>query len=198
MAIAQLAFDPMPAREGRPEGLAVTDRKAARRLRALVDAHWEFVGRLLRHLGVTEVDLDDAVQQVFLVASDKLDDIRAGSERAFLAKTGVNIAARVRRSRGRAREVAVEVDAADPAPTPDEQLDRERALAWLHEILEGMELDLRSVFVLYEVEEMTMAEIAVAMEIPPGTVASRLRRAREEFRARAHERRTPRAAGGEP
>jgi RNA polymerase sigma-70 factor (ECF subfamily) len=47
-----------------------------------------------------------------------------------------------------------------------------------------MDLDLRTVFILYEVEEMTMAEIATVLQIPPGTVASRLRRAREDFLAR--------------
>ena len=47
-----------------------------------------------------------------------------------------------------------------------------------------MDLDLRSVFILYEVEEMTMAEIAAVLQIPPGTVASRLRRAREDFLSR--------------
>jgi len=44
-----------------------------------------------------------------------------------------------------------------------------------------MDLDLRTVFVLYELEEMTMAEIATTLELPPGTVASRLRRGREAF-----------------
>jgi RNA polymerase sigma-70 factor (ECF subfamily) len=43
-------------------------------------------------------------------------------------------------------------------------------------------MDLRAVFVLFELEEMPTAEIAEALELPTGTVASRLRRAREEFR----------------
>jgi RNA polymerase sigma-70 factor (ECF subfamily) len=47
-----------------------------------------------------------------------------------------------------------------------------------------MENDLRTVFVLYEFEEMSMAEIAATIRIPQGTVASRLRRARVEFKAR--------------
>jgi RNA polymerase sigma-70 factor (ECF subfamily) len=52
-------------------------------------------------------------------------------------------------------------------------------------VLATLELDLRAVFVLYELEEMTMAEIAVTLELAPGTVASRLRRAREAFEAAA-------------
>ena len=48
-------------------------------------------------------------------------------------------------------------------------------------VLHAMEEDLRAVFVLFELEEMPTAEIATLLAIPPGTVASRLRRAREEF-----------------
>jgi RNA polymerase sigma-70 factor (ECF subfamily) len=49
-----------------------------------------------------------------------------------------------------------------------------------------MNTDLRTVFVLYEFEEMSMAEIAISLRIPQGTVASRLRRARADFRERVH------------
>jgi RNA polymerase sigma-70 factor (ECF subfamily) len=56
-----------------------------------------------------------------------------------------------------------------------------------------MPIDLRAVFVLYELEQLTSAEIAELLQIPPGTVASRLRRARESFEscvARLRARRT--------
>jgi RNA polymerase sigma-70 factor (ECF subfamily) len=46
-----------------------------------------------------------------------------------------------------------------------------------------MPVELRLVFVLYEIEEMTTPAIAAAIGVPVGTVASRLRRARESFRA---------------
>ena len=52
----------------------------------------------------------------------------------------------------------------------------------LDRALDAMPGDLRTVFVLFEIEEMTMAEISNVIEIPAGTVASRLRRAREVFR----------------
>ena len=44
---------------------------------------------------------------------------------------------------------------------------------------------LQAVFVLYELEELTMAEIATTLELPPGTVASRLRRSRDQFESLA-------------
>ena len=52
-------------------------------------------------------------------------------------------------------------------------------------MLAELPLELRAVFVLYELEQMTMAEIAESLALPPGTVASRLRRARSSFEALA-------------
>ena len=54
----------------------------------------------------------------------------------------------------------------------------------LDRVLDQMDADLRTIFVLHEFEEMNMSEIADVLEIPRGTVASRLRRARLEFRER--------------
>ena len=69
----------------------------------------------------------------------------------------------------------------DPGTRPDDQIDRARARAMLDEILATMPLELRSVFTLFELEQMTMIQIAGMLELPQGTVASRLRRARELF-----------------
>ena len=51
----------------------------------------------------------------------------------------------------------------------------------LQRVLNQLPLELRVVFVLYELEELTMADIAATLALPPGTVASRLRRSREQF-----------------
>lgn len=166
---------------------------------ALVDAHADFVWRSLRRLGVPDAAADDATQQVFLIAQSKLARILAGRERAFLFSVALNVAAHVRRSVARRREVGEEhaLDLVDPRPLPDTELDARRARALLDEVLDAMPIDLRTVFVLFELEEMSMAEIAVVLAIPSGTVASRLRRAREEFhqiaqRVRARVERRPR------
>jgi RNA polymerase sigma-70 factor (ECF subfamily) len=71
-------------------------------------------------------------------------------------------------------------------------LDERRAFDVLGRLLDSMEDDLRQVFVLYEIEDLTMAAIAELLQIPAGTVASRLRRAREQFEVMASRlRRTP-------
>jgi len=154
------------------------------RLRELVDRHLDFVARVLRNLGTPDGDVDDAVQKTFLVLSDRLDRVRAGAEKAFLFQTAANVAAHVRRTLARRREVAEDraPDRSEEVASPEVLADRSRARALLDEVLEMLDEDARTVFVLYEIEEMTMAEIATALELAPGTVASRLRRARTQFK----------------
>jgi RNA polymerase sigma-70 factor (ECF subfamily) len=169
-----------------PGGATSLPAAAARddaRLRALVGDHFDFVWRSLRRLGVSPGEVDDCAQQVFLVAARKLGDIQHGSEKAYLFSTAMRVASDARRSRNRRREVADD-DAAephDPSPDPEEIADQRRARALLDEVLEELPMDLRAPFVLFELEELPTAEIAVMLDIPVGTVASRLRRAREEF-----------------
>jgi RNA polymerase sigma-70 factor (ECF subfamily) len=153
------------------------------RLRAIVGAHFDFLWRSLRRLGVPSTDVDDCAQQVFLVAARKLDEIVPDAERAFLFGTAMRVASDARRSRTRRREVHEDdaAEAFDPAPDPEQIADRRRARAVLDEVLDALPMDLRAPFVLFELEELPTAEIAVLLDLPAGTVASRLRRAREEF-----------------
>lgn len=169
------------------------------RLRALFDAHFDFVWRSVRRLGVDAGAADDAAQEVFVVASRRLDDVEPGKERAFLFGTAMRVAADARRARAR-RPIVADADAVDRAvdtgASMDDLADRERARALLDAILDEMELELRAVFVLYELEELTMSEIASCLDLPPGTVASRLRRAREDWQARVARHRARTARGG--
>lgn len=152
----------------------------------MLDDYLDFVARVLRNAGTPERDIDDEVQRTFIVATRRLADIRPGAEKAFLAQTALHLAAHARRTIARRREVFGHETApeADPVATPEALADRTRMRRLLDRILDQMETNLRTVFVLYEFEEMSMAEIAEILTIPQGTVASRLRRARAEFRAR--------------
>lgn len=162
-------------------GSAVTSRGRDQRLREMVLAEGDFVTRSLRNLGVVGGELDDCVQKVFLVAARRLEEIEAGKERAFLFACAQNTAAHFRRSLARKREVSDEVlsEEESPALGPERLIEQKRYRELLDRILEAMEDSARAVFVLHSFEEMTMAEIAALLEIPQGTVASRLRRARE-------------------
>jgi RNA polymerase sigma-70 factor (ECF subfamily) len=175
--------DPRSAARGDPDAATMAVGDPAR-LRGMVDANLDFIWRSLRRLGVSANDADDCAQQVFMVAARRLDSIREGSERAFLFSTAMRVASDARRARMRRREVPSDDDLperSDPGPSPDEIVDRQRARALLDEVLEAMPMDLRAVFVLFELEELGTPEIAKLLEIPVGTAASRLRRAREEF-----------------
>ncbi|HTJ46804.1 MAG TPA: sigma factor, partial [Kofleriaceae bacterium] len=92
------------------------------RLTAMFNAHFDFIWRSLRRLGVAAAAVDDAAQEVFVVASRKLREIEAGKERAFLFGTAVRVASDARRS-ARRRGDKVSDDAApetaDPAPAAD-------------------------------------------------------------------------------
>jgi RNA polymerase sigma-70 factor (ECF subfamily) len=153
------------------------------RLQAFLAEHHAFVWRALRRLGVPDCDVEDASQQVFLVAHRRLAEIVPESERSFLFQTALRVAADWRRARRRRCEKTGTdlADVPDVGADPEELVDQQRRRALLDRVLGAMPLDLRAVFVLFELEEMTMIEIATISDIPPGTVASRLRRARRVF-----------------
>jgi RNA polymerase sigma-70 factor (ECF subfamily) len=157
----------------------------AARVRAIVTEHYDFVWRSLRRLGVAEAAADDEAQQVFCVFARRAAEVPSGKEKTFLFGVVMRVAHASRRAVARRAEVMDEEALAQIAanvPAADQLLEEARARAVLDGLLDAMPLDLRAVFVLYELEEMTMADIAITLSLPPGTVASRLRRARETFK----------------
>ena len=168
--------------------VASSPAERAARLEGLARENFQFIWRSLRRLGVAHDGVDDAVQQVFEVASRRLGEIEVGRERAFLFKTALLVAQAARRGSARSQRL-VEDDALDacpdPHPGPEELADRHRHRALLDAILDALPSETRPVFVLFELEELSTLEVARVLEIPVGTVASRLRRAREEFLAHA-------------
>ncbi len=95
-------------------------------------------------------------------------------------RTAILIASEMRRT-ARRRQTYETEQAYASSVAPDEALEQRQALARLDSIIAQMEEPLRAIFLLYEIEEMTMSDIALALALPAGTVASRLRRAREQF-----------------
>lgn len=156
------------------------------RFRQIVSSHADFVGRSLRRYGVRDGDVDDLSQRVFLTAARRLSEIRSGSERAYLLAIAVREAGHIRRSYRRRGEVAEDAlsDQAAGSARPDELTSRKQALSRARSALDGMDHELRTVFVLFELEERTASEIASLLAIPLGTAKSRLRRARDAFAER--------------
>ena len=185
-------------------GLAVASEHAPRadeRLRGLLEGHFTFIWRLLRRLGVPENDADDAAQQVFIVASRKLDSIAATAERSFLFGIALRVASSTRRSLRQRVEVddTELVTLADGSIAVDEAVARRQGVEILDRIVAALPEELRLVFVLCEIEELSVPEVAELQGIPVGTAASRLRRARKEFNDAARRiwrnQRMPRGAG---
>ena len=160
---------------------------ADERLVQALSLHFRVVWRSLRRFGVPVSQVDDAVQHVFATLSRKLDTVVAGKERAFLLATAARVAANVRRSEQRApRDDEQELDALEhPDPVPEELLEWKRRRELLESLLDALPHDQRTAFALFELEGLSMIEISESLEIPMGTVASRLRRARARFEAGA-------------
>lgn len=164
---------------------------------SMVTRHIGFIWRTVRRLGVPASEADDATQQVFLIANDKLDSIRPGSERAFLVAVATRVASHARRAIHR-REQAQQRLSESPqeiAPSVDRGPQRLEARDLLDRVLDTMPPNARVVFVLFELEDLSVDDIAALLELPRGTVATRLRRARMLFEAEAQRLKAQRREG---
>jgi RNA polymerase sigma-70 factor (ECF subfamily) len=162
---------------------AATDTSA--RVRAVVEAHYDLAWRTLRTLGLDDATAEDGAQQVMCVLARRIEEITPGAERSFVLSTALRVAATLRRTAKRRPESTDEdIDGLVAAtPSSEELLDQRRAREVLQGVLDAMPIELRVVFVLFELEELTTREIAGIIAIPHGTTVSRLRRAREAFEA---------------
>lgn len=158
--------------------------------RPLFEEHAGFVFRVLKRHGVPERDLDDACQEVFVVVLRQL----AGFEGRSSLRTWIYaIAARVALASRRRAHIRHELldgephEQASAAVALDEAAQRQ-LLALAAEALTTMAEGKREVFVLYELEGLTMAEVAASLQIPEPTVLSRLYAARDEIQRFVHAR----------
>lgn len=155
-------------------------------LRAALEGVSPAVFRVLRRMGVTMDEIDDAMQSVLMQIAGRWNDLSplpSTELRAYAcaAAGGVAIDISRRRSVRNARLVPLEIDPETPQPGPYDALEHQRELELLDDILATIPEERRVVFVLFEIEELGELEIAHRLGIPRGTVASRLRKARDEF-----------------
>jgi RNA polymerase sigma-70 factor (ECF subfamily) len=163
-------------------------RAQRERLGRLFKTHFSKVRALIRRRGLSTVDADDAIQQVFLVASRKAEAIEPGHERAYLFAVASRVAADARRSAVRRPDAVCLQPIEEPsseAPLAPSLIAQRVALGHLDRLLECLAPELRSVLILHTVEDWSQPEIAQRLGIPLGTVASRLRRAKETLRSRS-------------
>lgn len=136
------------------------------------------VWRVLERHGVPRSDVEDATQEVFLIAHRRLEDwdpARAAAS-TWLYAIAVRVAANWR------RKVARPLGQLDPrTPTdPGTKLDRHRAMAKVRAVLDAMEPGRREVFVMFELEAISMKQVAEMVGCPLQTAYTRLHAARRE------------------
>jgi RNA polymerase sigma-70 factor (ECF subfamily) len=166
--------------QGRRQTSGVAGEASVRRL---VDEHSAQVWRTLRYFGVGPADLNDACQDVFMVVYRRLDEFEHRSSlRTWIYGICVRVAASYRRmAHRRYEEVVAEPPELPVLPTQLEDVEEHRARKQLLAALDKIDSDKREVFVLFEIEERSMAEIATMLGCPLRTVYSRLEAARKEI-----------------
>jgi RNA polymerase sigma-70 factor, ECF subfamily len=142
--------------------------------------HGPFVHRVLHRLGVHPADVDDAFQEVFVVIHRRLPDFEPDAAvRPWVYGICARVASRQRRRRSTSREVGSE-EASEPVDptTPIDSITAKQAREVLSVILDQIDDDKRAVYVLHELEELSIPEIAQSLDCPAQTAYSRLRAAR--------------------
>jgi RNA polymerase sigma-70 factor (ECF subfamily) len=149
------------------------------------ETHVDYLWRSARGLGVPEANVDDVLQDVFVVVHRRLSEFEGRSSmRTWLTRILMRVVSesrrRFRRKEGSHTELGEDVS--DPKEnTPHDEVARMQAVRILGEILDAMDADQREVFVLAEVEQLAVPEIADILQVNVNTVYSRLRLARKDY-----------------
>ena len=160
-----------------------SDRHA--RFRAVFDREFDYVWASLRRLGVHPRDIEDVAQDVLVNVHRKLDEYDASRPiRPWLFAFAVRSASDWRRlARHRVELLGIEGEPAASTPPADSMVERKEDADLVLLALESVDPERRAVFILHELDECPMKEIAEAFGLPLFTGYSRLRVAREEFSA---------------
>jgi RNA polymerase sigma-70 factor (ECF subfamily) len=184
----------------RSEPSADAESRAGAEVARIYEVHAPFVWATLQRLGVRDADLEDVLQEVFVVVHQKVGTFDGSSKvTTWLFGIAMRVASAYRRRGFRRHETSV---AETPEPearqdSPEASYAAAQSRQRLDGLLDELDLDKRAVFVMFEIDEMPCEEIAQIVGVPVGTVYSRLHAARKDFQkalARMHARdarRTP-------
>lgn len=154
--------------------------------RALYDAHFDFVWRTFRRLGLQEADCYDAAQEAFLTIRRKVATFEARSSlRTWIFGICVGTARNKKRALARANRGRTSESAIERAPSHEASAEQTVSLNDARRLLEGildsMSPSLRTSFVMFELEQLSAEEIGDTLGVPTATVRSRVRLAREHY-----------------
>jgi RNA polymerase sigma-70 factor, ECF subfamily len=183
MRVLAHLFDRRSLTEASDEG--AEDASAASAVTRIYLANADFVWRSLQRLGIREADLDDVLQEVFVVVHQRLHTFDGTAKMTtWLFGICLRVASAYRRRGFRRNETCV---ADPPEPTdrasasPEQDLAAAESRRRLDSLLDELDLEKRAVFVMFEIDEMPCEEIAQILGVPVGTVYSRLHGARRSF-----------------
>ena len=187
-----LASSAVEPRASRPEIAVARACIDPPRFEEVYGEHFPFVWRSVRRLGVNPSAVDDVVQEIFLVVHRRIGRVRGARVDEDVAlrhrrcassgSTGGRSAESPRSSAARRRWIPTWTGCATRrSEGPHERAAEREAVRTLHAILDELDDEKREVFVLAELEQMTVPEIAEAVETNVNTVYSRLRAARRDF-----------------
>ncbi len=170
---------------GHPQASPVeSSRACSLDFRQVFDGHVGYVAATLGRLGVDDRDRDDLVSEVFVRVHRSLSSYdMARPMKPWLFAFAARVASEHRRLARHRREVFAEVDMATSDLAPDETIERRQARQLLERALAELDEGKREVFVLHDLDETPVPEIARALGIPEGTAYTRLRAARAELTA---------------
>ena len=166
--------------------LSLEGREASLDLLSIHEENADFVWRMLQRMGVRDSDIEDQLQEVFVVVHHRLHTFD-GSARMTTWLFGIcaRVAAAYRRRAHRRREeVVADVPEGDvERGSPEDAVIAQQARTRLLGILDLMDLEKRAIFVMFELDEVPCEAIAEILGVPVGTVHSRLHAARKDFQA---------------
>ena len=152
-------------------------------LAEIFEQHTPFLWRALINLGVPAAEAPDQCQEIMITVHRRLGSFDGASLRGWLYGICVRVASDYRRSARVRHEILTDTlpEATDSADLA-ESLDRERSARRLMVALSALDEAKRDAFVLFEIEELTLAEVSEAVGAPLQTVYSRIKAAREQIR----------------
>jgi RNA polymerase sigma-70 factor (ECF subfamily) len=154
-------------------------------LAEIYEANFAFVWRSLRALGVSQGQLDDAVQDVFLVVHRRLPEFERRSElKTWLFGITLRVAANARRGAQRRETVPLPTELVCAKLGPQESAERAEAARFVHEFLARCDEGQRAAFIACELEGLTVPEAAQALGVNVNTLYSRVRAVRSRFMAK--------------
>jgi len=148
------------------------------KFRKLIVPHFETAFNLARWLTQSDADASDVLQDASVKAFRFLDTMTSENPRAWFLQIVRNTSYTLLKNRKVYVEIEFEKELEDPGPSVEDVLLENQSIGELNQALNALTLPYREILILRELEEMSYEEIAETLQVPLGTVMSRLARAR--------------------